>query len=70
MKKRNKTEYEGIYYHTLLNQWVSHITIRNKTKCLGIFNNKEDAKRDRENFKRIFLKYSYSNSMKKDEDNK
>lgn len=43
LNKKNSSGLKGVCWHKKLCKWVARITIKNKSKYLGVFETKEDA---------------------------
>lgn len=43
IRKTNTSGHIGVNYYKSRNKWVAYITVNKKTKCLGYFDNKDDA---------------------------
>lgn len=70
IKKNNTSGIVGVGWNKKRNKWRAYITINNKMKELGCFDNINDAiKARKEAEEKYFGEYSYENSQKKGESN-
>lgn len=65
LSKNNTSGVTGVYFDRKTNKWAAQITINNKTKSLGFFEEFEKAVEARLQAEdKYFGEYSYNNSMK------
>ena len=67
MKRRidNSSGVTGVYFDSSKNKWIGEISINNKYKRLGCFNNFNDAVKARKDAEeKYYGEYSYDNSMR------